>query len=83
MAKQIIEPRPPRSISLTPTQGSEGATRTVLLSQLLTYAEERGFTRLRLVGGLEMQVRETTDQIDRLVRTAATRSPMPFAAAHD
>lgn len=83
MAKQIIETRPPRSISLTPTQSSEGATRIVLLSHLLTYAEERGFTRLRLVGGLEMQVRETTDQIDRLVRMAATRSSVPAAATRE
>jgi hypothetical protein len=74
MAKQTIDLRPAQSIHLTAAQSGPRAGMTVHISHLLTYAEETGFTRLRLVGGRVLDVKETTDQIDQLVRSAATRS---------
>jgi lysylphosphatidylglycerol synthetase-like protein (DUF2156 family) len=46
----------------------------VLSSELLTYDEQDGFTRLRLRGGRFLDVKESTDQIDRLIRAAASGS---------
>jgi hypothetical protein len=44
---------------------------SVILSQLITYAQEQGFTRIRLTGRKTLEVRETTGHIDYLVRAAA------------
>jgi len=44
----------------------------VLTSQLIMYDQQSGFTRLRLTGGRVLEVREGTDQIDRLVRGATS-----------
>jgi len=38
---------------------------------MITYDQQIGFTRLRLTKGRVLEVREGTDQIDRLVRGAA------------
>ena len=58
------------SIRLTPVKPEEKEI-IVELSQLITYAQERGLTRLRLTGGKTVDVKETTDRIDGLVRNAA------------
>ncbi|HEV2438302.1 MAG TPA: hypothetical protein VG077_20120 [Verrucomicrobiae bacterium] len=64
------------SISLTlakVTEGNPGGTVNVPASRLLAYDQQLGFTRLKLTGGTILDVKEGTDQIDRLVRTAAAR----------
>jgi hypothetical protein len=74
--------RTPRSsdepnISLTlarATEGNPGGTIRVPASQLIAYSEQTGFTRLKLAGGKVLDVREGTDQIDRLVRAAASQA---------
>ena len=38
---------------------------------MITYDQQIGFTRLRLTKGRVLEVREGTDQIDRLIRGAA------------
>jgi hypothetical protein len=58
-----------RSIWLTSIRPEEGMV-AVIASRLITYAEELGFTRLRLTGGQILEVRETAGQIDALVRAA-------------
>jgi len=60
-----------RRIRLTAIHPEGEATVMVTASHLLTYAENPGFTRLRLRGGRTLEVRETTDHIDRLIRAAA------------
>ena len=61
------------NINLTLKQVSEGNPSgliRVLTSQLISYDQQSGFTRLRLTGGRVLDVKESTDQIDRLVRNA-------------
>ena len=64
-------------IPLTPIQ-SEGEVITVPTLQLLAYAQGPGFTRLRLTGGQTLDVRETTDHIDRVIRAAANSAQWPY-----
>lgn len=61
------------SVRLTPVNAAEQKEISVVLSQLITYGQEQGFTRLRLTGGKTLDVRETTDCIDGLVRKASSR----------
>ncbi|MGA9450653.1 MAG: hypothetical protein WBW41_04825 [Verrucomicrobiia bacterium] len=66
----------PKIISLTlakVTEGNPGGTVSVPASRLLAYDQQMGFTRLKLTGGTVLDVREGTDQIDRLVRAAASK----------
>lgn len=41
------------------------------VAELIAYAEHTGYTRLNLVGGRVLDVKETVGQIDQLVRHAA------------
>jgi len=41
------------------------------LGELIAYSQDYNFTRLNLIGGKVLEVKETTDEIDRLVRAAA------------
>jgi hypothetical protein len=50
-----------------------GSPINVSASELIAYDQESGFTRLMLVGRKVLHVLEGTDQIDRMVRSAATR----------
>ena len=70
MAKQLSEHRFAPSIRLTPLEvlGSNGVNLTI--SQLIAYTQNEGFTRLRLTGGKVLDVKETTDRIDFLIRRA-------------
>jgi hypothetical protein len=43
------------------------------LSELIAYSSDGTHTRLNLTGRKVLHVKETTDQIDRLVRAAATQ----------
>ena len=66
----------PKFISLTlakVSEGNPGSTISVSASRLLAYDQQMGFTRLKLTGGTVLDVREGTDQIDRLVRAAASK----------
>ncbi len=58
-------------IRLTLARGQDGIIQ-VSPSQLLTYNQQIGFTTLRLSGGRLLEVKESTDEIDRLIRAAAT-----------
>jgi hypothetical protein len=66
-------------ISLTLMQGKEdlppGPVR-VKAAQLIAYEQQQGFTRLRMRGATWLDVKETTDEIDRLVRVAASAAPL-------
>ena len=55
------------------TEGSPGGTIRIPASQLIAYDQQTGHTRLKLTGGKVLDVRESTDQIDRLVRAAASQ----------
>lgn len=41
------------------------------ITEFIAYSQNTGFTRLNLRGGKVLDVKETTDQIDRLVRLAS------------
>lgn len=73
MAKQLSQVRFVPSVRLTPATEFEPAGITIIVSQMISYTQEAGFTRLRLTGGKTLDVKETTDRIDHLVRRAASR----------
>ncbi len=59
-------------INLTLTKAESGqAIVRVGLVEFIAYSQNTGFTRLNLNGGRVLDVKETTDQIDRLVRSAS------------
>ena len=60
------------SVHLTPATDKAPAAINVVISQLISYSQEMGFTRLRLTGHKTLDVKETTERIDHLVRRAAT-----------
>jgi hypothetical protein len=65
------------------TLAVQGREYEVKLWQMLTYDQQIGFTRLRLSGGRNIDVKETTGEIDQLVRLAATRSTIPLSASQN
>ena len=74
MLNQTLEPAHELSIVLTLVRdaaGNSSCTIRVQAAQMITYDQQIGFTRLRLTKGRVLEVREGTDQIDRLVRGAA------------
>lgn len=74
MSNQTLEPARELGIDLTLVRGADGnpsCTIRVQAAQMITYDQQVGFTRLRLTKGRVLEVREGTDQIDRLVRGAA------------
>ena len=73
MAKQIADVRFLPSIRLTPAADSGQVGITIVISQMISYSQEVGYTRLRLTGGKTVDVKETTDRIDHLVRRASSR----------
>ena len=73
MLNQTLEPARELSIDLTLVRGAEGnpsCSIRIQAAQMITYDQQIGFTRLRLTKGSVLEVREGTDQIDRLVRGA-------------
>ena len=65
-------------IGLTLTLAESGqAIVEVGITEFIAYSQNTGFTRLNLTGGKVLDVKETTDQIDRLVRIASSRNPSP------
>jgi hypothetical protein len=62
-------------ISLTPARTEQAQSPvSVLVSEMIAYSQGSDFTRLNLTGGKVLDVKETTDVIDRLVRAAAAQS---------
>jgi hypothetical protein len=73
----VNQPRslPAHRISLTPAQTAPPQSPvTVAIAELLAYSQCNDFTRLNLIGGKVLDVKETTHQIDLLVRAAASQS---------
>jgi len=74
MLNQTFAPAFELSIDLTLVGDADGhpsCSIRVQAAQMITYDQQIGFTRLRLTKGRVLEVREGTDQIDRLVRGAA------------
>jgi hypothetical protein len=66
-------------VVLTLTQAESGQVQVrVGIAEFIAYSQNTGFTRLNLTGGKVLDVKETTDQIDRLVRLASCQ-PSRFA----
>jgi hypothetical protein len=66
-----------RRVRLTPA-GTEPhqSQLSVTLDELISYSQGANCTRLSLTGRGLLEVKETTDQIDRLVRAAASQSTL-------
>jgi len=61
------------NIHLTPA--SKGISEVAVpVSKMICYSQETGFTRLRLTGGQTLDVKESTECIDLLVRQATSRT---------
>jgi hypothetical protein len=74
MFDQTLGPTRELSLDLTlvrDANGNPSCTIRVQAAQMISYDQQIGFTRLRLTKGRVIEVREGTDQIDRLVRGAA------------
>jgi hypothetical protein len=65
------------SLTLTQTESGELVV-NVGITEFIAYSQNTGFTRLNLTGGKVLDVKETTDQIDRLVRLASCQR-YPFS----
>ncbi len=74
MAKQFSQVRFVPSIRLTPAAEAGQIGIIIVISQMISYSQEVGYTRLRLTGGKTLDVKETTDRIDHLVRRASSLS---------
>lgn len=62
-------------INLTLTQAQSGQVQVgVSITEFIAYSQNTGFTRLILTGGKVLDVKETTDQIDRLVGLASSQN---------
>ena len=71
MLKQTPRPSCEQSIILTLVKALEGKPSCAInvpTAQMITYQQQSGFTRLRLIGGRVLDVREGTAEIDRLIR---------------
>ena len=63
-------------VPLTLVQTASGqpiAAIRVGVAEFITYSEQPGFTRLKLTRGKTLDVKETTGQIDHLVRNASSQ----------
>jgi hypothetical protein len=81
-ASKTSRPSSAPKIHLTLSQSHTGQLAVgVSLTEFIAYSSAPGFTRLRLTGGKELEVKETTDQIDRLVREVSRQGYSSAAAA--
>ncbi|MGO8765400.1 MAG: hypothetical protein ACLQSR_09755 [Limisphaerales bacterium] len=87
MVRKIVQsavksPLAKPSVSLILTQAESGQVQVkVSITEFIAYSQNTGFTRLNLTGGKVLDVKETTDQIDWLVRVASNRSNSPTTDA--
>ena len=75
MVNQKNEPVRELGIALTLVKdeaGNPSVKVEIHPAQMITYHQQPGFTQLRLTGRKVLEVKESTDQIDRLVRSAAS-----------
>jgi len=70
MAKEVAKIRFLAKVRLTPVEPQYPNGIDVSVTELLTYSQQPGFTRLRLTGQKTLDVRETTERIDCLIRHA-------------
>lgn len=63
---------PKVSLTLMQTETGQVVVK-VSIAEFIAYSQNTGFTRLNLTGGKVLDVKETTDQIDRLVRVASSQ----------
>lgn len=71
------------TVDLTIINGENGRIAGVVamkISRLLSYQQRIGFTRLRLTAGWYVDVRESTDEIDRRVRLAVSQNDFAHGA---
>lgn len=64
------------TVNFTVAGGVNGQPTEVVVmvaSRLLTYEQHHGFTRVRLTKGVSLDVRESTDEIDRRLREASAQ----------
>ena len=71
MIQQLTSARIVPSVRLTPVAEMGPTGINVVISHMISYSQETGFTRLRLTGRKTLDVKETTDRIDDLVRRAS------------
>jgi hypothetical protein len=70
--RKVSRPNSTHGIRLTLSQAEPGQVAIeVGITDFIAYSQNPGFTRLNLKGGKVLDVKETTDQIDRLVRLAS------------
>jgi hypothetical protein len=75
--KQVSSP-PAHTITLTPVRTAPFQRQvSISIFELIAYSQCIDFTRLNLTGRRVLDVKETTDQIDRLVRDAASQTNLP------
>jgi hypothetical protein len=72
MAEQVTQIRFLAKVRLTPVEPQYPNGIDVSVTELLTYSQQ-GFTRLRLTGQKTLDVKETTERIDSLIRQAANQ----------
>ena len=77
MEKQLIDLRFTPSIRLTLVGAMEECAVDFIITQFIDYAPKDGFTRVRLTGGKTIDVKESTDRIDYLIRKAAAEKNSP------
>jgi hypothetical protein len=75
MVNQKNEPVRELGIALTLVKDEAGNPSVIVQiqpKQMITYRQQLGFTQLRLTGHKVLEVKESTDQIDHLIRGAAS-----------
>jgi hypothetical protein len=65
----------PRTVTLTSIPHGEPVN--VGISEMIAYSQQLEFTRLNLTRCRTLDVKETTDEIDRLMRRASAQSGIP------
>lgn len=60
------------TVRLTPVGSDHPNGINVSVAELLTYSQQIGYTRLRLRGQRTLDVAETTERIDHMVRRAVS-----------
>jgi len=71
MGKQLTQIRFLATVRLTPIGIESPNGVDVTVSELLAYSQQEGFTRLQLTGRKTLDVTETTDRIDYMIRNTA------------
>ena len=73
MARQINQIRFLAKVKLTPVGVEHPNGVDVSVTEMLAYSQQIGFTRLQLTGKRTLDVTETTERIDLLIRRAASQ----------